>query len=513
MPPHDQQELSMKEAQKNVYANVAAAVSLSTPAGAIQVEQTPTFLKEPIAVADFAVGIVAGMGAATAELGQARGLPEQKIAVDRRHATMTFNDGLLHYMNGVVILGGEIMVPVNGFYQAKDGRWMCFNGAYPHLRDGILKYFDAPHDQSALIAKVAQHDSAKIEADFEAMGLCMAPLYTHHEWLVHPQGQAMADLPIVTMEKFGDAKNRILPEAKHRPMEGVRVIDVTHVIAGPWATRCLADQGADVISIRNPAFPFLYPAIFEESYGKKQILLNLRMKKSLERFRELLKDADVLCWGYAPGSLDRLGLDREALKALNPNLVVSYVSAYGPKGPWSKRKGWEQLSQTCSGMVELASRGRDENHLVAALPNDYSTGYLAATAAMAALRQRQEHGGYWEINAMLTRTAMEMMSLQYEPEEAVPTSLDHDSKYLVDQDSDFGAIFTKLAPAAQLSKTPSYSEWGPSVNGARHPFETGWDAKVTTTGQVTHRPSEMVKSGIYGFLEGFGHEDIMLRKS
>ncbi len=84
--------------------------------------------------------------------------------------------------------------------------------------------------------------------------------------------------------------------------------------------------------IRNPAFPFLYPAIFEESYGKKQILLHLGMKKSKERFAELIKDADVLVWGYAPGSLDRLGFTREALMELNPNLVLTHVTAYGPDG-------------------------------------------------------------------------------------------------------------------------------------------------------------------------------------
>jgi hypothetical protein len=194
------------------------------------------------------VGIVGALGTSAAELAEARGLPSQEVSVDRRHAVLTFNDGLYHYMNGVIILGGEIMVLVNGFYQARDGKWMCFNGAYPHLRDGILKYFDAPHDQDALIKQIAKHDSAKIEADFEKLGLCMAPLNTHEEWLAHPQGQAMSELPIVTMEKFGDAKQRVLPEAKHRPMEGVRVIDVTHVVAGPWATRVMADQGASLSS-------------------------------------------------------------------------------------------------------------------------------------------------------------------------------------------------------------------------------------------------------------------------
>lgn len=503
----------MNTNQKKVYDNIAKATSLATPADRIEVEQTPTYLKEPVKVADFAAAVVAAFGANTVELGQARGLPEQEISVDRRHATLTVNDAAHHYMNGILIMGGEITVPVNGFYEASDGRWMCFNGAYPHLRDGILKYFDAPHDQAALIKKIAQHDSAKIEADFEKLGLCMAPKFTHDEWLAHPQGQAMSALPIVLSERFGNAKTRLLPEAKHRPLEGVRVIDVTHVIAGPWSTRVLADQGADVISVRNPLLPFLYPAVFEESYGKKQILLHLGMEKSKARFAELIKDADVIVWGYAPGSLERLGFTRDALMALNPNLVLVKVSAYGPNGPWAKRKGWEQLSQTCSGMADLASRGRDQNHLVAALPCDYGTGYLAAIGALAALRQRQEQGGFWEVDAMLTRTAMEVLALPHEAEEAVPTSMESDGKYFVDQDSNFGAVFTKLAPAAKLSRTPSYSQTGPSINGACDPFLTGWEQKVTTDGVPTHRPSEMVKRGLLGFLEGYGHEDILLRKT
>jgi crotonobetainyl-CoA:carnitine CoA-transferase CaiB-like acyl-CoA transferase len=505
--------MTMNAHQRRTYDAIAQAAGIAMPAENVQVEQSPTFLKEPMKIADFAAGVLAALGTSVAELGQARGLPAQDVAVDRRHAALSFNDGLYHYMNSVLIVGGEITVPVNGFYETRDGRWMCFNGAYPHLRDGILKYFDAPHDQNALIKRVAQHDSAKIEADFEALGLCTAPVCTPDEWLAHPQGQAMAAEPVVLSKRFGDAKGRVLPEAKHRPLEGVRVIDVTHVIAGPWSTRVLADNGADVISVRNPTFPFLYPAIFEESYGKKQILLHLGMEKSKARFTELLRDADVLVWGYAPGSLERLGFTREALMALNPNLVVTRVSAYGPEGPWAKRKGWEQLAQACSGMVDLASRGREQHHLVGALPNDYATGYLAAIGTVAALRQRQEQGGFWEVEAMLTRTAMEILSLPHEAEEAVAVSIEGDGKYFVDQLSNFGAIFTRLAPAARLSKTPAFCETGPAINGAHHPFLTGWDQAVTTDGKPKHRPSEMIKSGLYGFLSGCGHEDIMLRKA
>lgn len=337
-------------------------------------------------------------------------------------------------------------------------------------------------------------------------------MFTHAEWLQHPQGQALKDQPIVSLERYGDAKKRILPEAKHRPMEGVRVIDVTHVVAGPWLTRILADQGADVISVRNANFPFLYPMIFEESYGKKQVVLDLEAEKEKARFVELLKDADVLVWGYGPGSLDRLGLDRAALQKLNPNLVVTFLSGYGPKGPWANRKGWEQLGQTCCGAVDLASKGRDQKHLIAALPLDYGTGYTGAIGTLAALRQRQEQGGFWVVHAALCRTAMEFLALPHEAENAVPVSLEEMGKYLVDQTTPSGTVFTRIAPAARLSKTPSYCETGPAVIGAHDPFLTGWDTKVTADGVPKHRPSEILKRGLLGFLSGYGHEDIMLRK-
>jgi crotonobetainyl-CoA:carnitine CoA-transferase CaiB-like acyl-CoA transferase len=505
----------MNPHQKQVYDSISRATALATPADKIQIDQTPTYLKEPVKVADFAAAVVAGFGANVAELGQVRGLPAQGVAVDRRHATLSLNSAVYHYMNGVAIRGGEIEVPVNGFFETRDGKWVCFNGAFPHLRDGILKYFDAPHDQARLIAQVAKHDLAKIEADFEKLRLCAAPLFTHEQWLQHPQGQALQSQPVVGLERFGEAKKRVLPEAKHRPMEGVRVIDVTHVVAGPWLTRLLADQGADVISVRNANFPFLYPVIFEESYGKKQIVLDLRPKAAKERARfvELLKDADVLVWGYGPGSLDRLGFDRATLQQLNPNLVVTFLSAYGPKGPWANRKGWEQLGQTCSGAVDLVSRGRDQKHLIAALPLDYGTGYLGAAGTLAALRHRQQQGGFWVVNAALCRTAMELLALPHQAENAVPVSIEEMGKYLADQDTPSGTVFTRIAPAARLSKTPSYSATGPAVIGAHDPFLTGWDTKVTANGEPKHRPSEILKRGLLGFVPGYGHEDIMLREA
>src|ERR1035438_1093034 len=278
--------------QQKAYNTIAAAAALKTPFDRITVEQTPTFLQDPVRTADFAVGLFSAFGASVAEVGMSRGLPAQDIAVDRRHATLLFNDPVYHYMNGVIILGGEIEVPVNSFYETSDGKWMCFNGAYSHLRNGILNYFDAANNMDALAAKVIKHTAAQIEADFEKLGLCVAPRHTHAEWLEHPQGKAVAARPVVSVQRQGDAKARILPQANYRPLEGVRVIDITHVLAGPWLTRVLAEQGADVISIRMPLFDSIYPAVLAQAYGKKHIFANFKSEKGKARLAELIKTAD-----------------------------------------------------------------------------------------------------------------------------------------------------------------------------------------------------------------------------
>jgi crotonobetainyl-CoA:carnitine CoA-transferase CaiB-like acyl-CoA transferase len=502
----------MNNNQKKIYDSVTSAIGVEADASKITVKQTPSYLKEPISVADFITGVVAALGAAVDKLGQLRGLPAQEIGVDRRLATLSLNNAMFDFMNGVAIQGGEITVPVNSFFQDKNGKWMCTNGAYPQLRDGILKYFNAPHYQPALIEAVAKHDLDKIEEDFEELGLCVAPFMTHEEWLQHPQGQAMAKHNVVMVEKRADGPAGLLANAKYRPLEGVKVVDVTHVVAGPWATRVLADHGADVISVRNGAFPMLYPMIFEESCGKKQILLDFKIEREKERFIELVKTADVLVWGYGPGSLDRLGLTTEKLMELNPNLVITRETAYGPTGPWKNRKGWEQLCQTHSGMVDLASRGRKQKHLVAALPLDYGTGYLAAIGTIGALIQRQENGGFYEVNAMLGRTAMEILELPKESEDAVPISADTMGDYLIDQVTDFrGAILTRLKSALELSHTPPFCATGPAINGTDDAWNTTWDTEVKEV-KPSHYPSKMLARGLSpGLIPGFGHEDIMHR--
>jgi crotonobetainyl-CoA:carnitine CoA-transferase CaiB-like acyl-CoA transferase len=504
----------MNQNQQKIYDAIASAAVLKTPSNRITVEQTPTFLQDPVRVADFAAGLFSAFGASVAEVGMSRGLPGQDVTVDRRHATLMLNDPLYHYMNGVMVLGGEIEVPVNSFYETSDGKWMCFNGAYSHLRNGILNYFDAANNMDALAAKVIKHTAAKIEADFEKLGLCVAPRHTHAEWLEHPQGKAVAARPVISVERHGDANARVLPPANYRLLEGVRVIDITHVLAGPWLTRVLAEQGADVISIRMPLFDSIYPAVLAQAYGKKHVWANFKSEKGKAHLAELIKSADVLVWGYHYPALQRLGFSMKVLRELNPNLVFVHESAWGTTGPWANRKGWEQLAQTACGAVVLVSEGRGQNHLIGALPCDFGTGYLGAIGAMSALRLRQEQGGFWDVEVTLAGTMMQVLALPPAKEDAVPVSNNDMLKYTIDQKSDLnGATFTRLAPAARLSKTPSFAATGPKILGADDSRKTTWDQAPFKPMAVTHYPSIYAKEGLVGVFVGYGHEDIMLRKA
>ena len=150
--------------------------------------------------------------------------------------------------------------------------------------------------------------------------------------------------------------------------------------------------------------------------------------------------------------------------------------------------------------MALASEGRDQHHLIAALPTDYGTGYAVATGVMSALRQRQEQGGFWSVEATLCSTIMLALSLPPEKEDAVPVTDEDMVKYCVDQESNFGAVFTRLASGAQLSVTPSYCATGPSVIGACDPFKTGWDKPdaYAQKGSPAHRPSIYAKEGLTG---------------
>ena len=254
---------------------------------------------------------------------------------------------------------------------------------------------------------------------------------------------------------MANAKKRVLGEARHRPLEGVRVVELSQLVAGPQCGQLLAEQGADVVKVQPSMGVVVYPVWISLSWGKKNILLDIKNPDGKKRFAELLADADVLLDTQRPGALALLGFDEATLREINPNLIVAKMSFWAPGTPWEKRRGFEQIAQAVTGTIHVTSEGLPEPALVAALINDALTGYLVATGVFMALAEREEQGGYWYTGAYLSRcSTMAVNIVGREPEKYAPVTMQDLIDQGVDQETRWGT-FTRFAPAVEFSHTPS----------------------------------------------------------
>jgi hypothetical protein len=238
-----------------------------------------------------------------------------------------------------------------------------------------------------------------------ASGGCAAAMRSMDEWASHPQGKSVGAEPLVSREAHsgGSAGAGIDPT---RPLAGVRVLDLTRVLAGPVATRVLAGFGAEVLRIDPPFWhePAIEP---EMTLGKRCARLDLRDDAARTRLRGLLAEADVLVHGYRPGALEGLGLGEMERRRLRPGLVDVSLDAYGWTGPWAGRRGFDSLVQMSAGIAE-AGMGRFGRDVPTPLPVqalDHATGYILAAAAVRGLTERLRSGAGLAARASLARTA------------------------------------------------------------------------------------------------------------
>src|SRR5208283_2324793 len=341
-----------------------------------------------------------------------------------------------------------------------------------------------------------------------ALGMVRSP----REWLAHPQGAATANLPLFNIDQQGTTKKRVLGDAKYRPLEGVRVIDLTNVVAGPTAGFALAEQGADVIAVHPPRGDWVTPIWLSVSWGKKTILTDIKSPDGKKRFIDLLAGADVLLSSQRPGALDHLGLSGGELREMNPNLIYASESYVSLGTPWAGRRGFEQIAQAVTGTAHMHSEGLglETPTVTPALMNDHLTGYLLAIGVVAALVEREEKGGYWRVDTSLTRTSMLGNELvgSVDDEPYAPVTVQDLIEHGVDQDSPWGT-FTRFAPPVAFSHMPSMAVRVPAWPGT-DPDTTGWTANPAGDGppQVPHYPSKLAREGrIRNLVPNFGIED------
>jgi hypothetical protein len=313
----------------------------------------------------------------------------------------------------------------------------------------------------------------ELEDALAAAGACATAARTRAEWLAHEQGRAVRTEPLLDVTLLDAPATAPTPGVGDQPLRGVRVLDLTRVIAGPTATRTLAAHGADVLRVSAAHLPEIESLLPDTTLGKRSTMLDLHDAAGAATFRDLLRAADVLVQSYRPGALDALGFGPEAAAAISPGIVYVSLSAYSHVGPWRGRRGYDTLVQTASGIAleEGAAFAKDRPQHLPASVLDFSTGYLAAGAAMLALADRCVDGRARHVRCSLAQTREWLETLgRTGAHDASVTAPDDDAVVhtLPTIDSALGRI-TYAPPAGLLSETPATFAHGPVVPGSDLP--------------------------------------------
>ncbi|MGX5680269.1 CoA transferase [Schumannella luteola] len=299
-------------------------------------------------------------------------------------------------------LRGQPMSPwaeLSGFWPVADG-WVRTHANYPHHRDRLLTALGLPDGTTAdgFLAAVHSWRADDIEVRVAEHGGVAVAVRTEEQWRGHPQSAAVAQQPLVAVDRIADAPARAA-------REGFRVLDLTRVLAGPVATRTLALWGADVLRVEPPGLPEPEYQHYDTGAGKRSTVLDAGSAE----FGQLLESADVVVTGYRPGALDRFGLVPEAIAERSPGAVIARVSAWGGVGPWGYRRGFDSIVQAATGIAWLESVDGERPGALPAQALDHSAGYLLAAAITSALRRRADEGGAWLAEVSLARVAAELL--------------------------------------------------------------------------------------------------------
>lgn len=430
---------------------------------------------EPVLPSSFAVGTaaqtsIAAAALAAAELWRLRTGRMQRVGVDMRDAGIEFRSERYMRVNGEA--PKELWDKIAGLYRCGDGRFVRLHTNFPHHRDGVLKLLGRDDAREAVQAALEGWEAEAFETAAADAGLVVTATRSFAEWDAHPQGQAVACLPTLTIDKIGDAPPQLLPPGD-RPLAGVRVLDLTRVIAGPVCGRTLAAHGADVLLVTAAHLPQMMPLVIDNGRGKLSTFIDLRDARGCDTLAGLVSGADIFVQGYRPGAVAGNGFSPEQAAKLRPGIIYVSLSAYGHEGPWANRRGFDSLVQNANGInhAEAQAAGAQQPKPLPAQALDHAAGYLMAFGAMTALARRATQGGSWHVRVSLAQAGHWIRSLGHVPDGLQCADPDSDivQDRLEQNDSGFGRL-TTVRHAARMSETPPH--WArPAVPLGTHAAE------------------------------------------
>ena len=440
---------------------------------------------DPILPTSFRIGAtasasLAAVGLAVSDLWELRTGRRQEVAVDARRATASLRSSRYLKLDGAPAAGER--PSVMGVYPAKDGRWSYLHCNFPNHREAALSVLGVEEDREAVRRAVAQWDALELEEAIIAAKGAGGMVRSMYEWAQHPQSAAVASLPLMEIDRIGDSPPEPLPDGD-RPLSGVRVLDLTRVLAGPTCARTLAEHGADVMKIAAEHLPSNRSQEYDTGHGKLSTFLDLRDADKLDTLRGLVREADVFSQGYRPGTLAQRGLSPEELAQIRPGIVCVSLSAFGRVGPWSDRRGFDTVVQTISGIThrqgELFPGAEPGPQFYPVSAIDYLTGYLMAFGTMIALGRRAREGGSWLVRISLAQVGKWLVDQGQVPEDQLRDVASDFSQDEIDRWSTTteipGGRLNHLAPVLQLSEAQPY--WArPTVPLGYH--DPAWPARA-----------------------------------
>jgi len=412
-------------------------------------------------VASLGAAALAACGIALNDLWYLAHGRKQAVAIGLMPAAASLRStNLMCFQNGY---SPDLFEPLFGYYRTGDERWIQLHTNFPHTRDRALSVLGAEANRERVAAAVATWKGLELEQALTETGACAALVRTPAEWEAHAQSAAIQSLPLISIRRIADSAPEPLTRGP-RPLSGLRVLDLTRVLAGPTCGRTLAEHGAEVMRISAPHLPSVERCVIDTGHGKRAAHLDLRDAAGLQDLYNLVEQADCFCQAYRPGSLAARGLSPEALAERRPGLIYLSLNAYGQRGPWCERRGYDTLVQCTTGIAHEhgagphGAAGDKPAHLPGAVL-DYVTGYLAAFGAMHALYLRTTQGGSYTVEVSLAQTAHWLKCfprLASEAYASVPAiEIEHAKNWMTESETAWGRL-RHLGPVLELSETPGY---------------------------------------------------------
>ena len=326
----------------------------------------------------------------------------QDVKVNVRNAMCNLAAIMYAKQNGVTPPYDDSgMVETTDFFRCKDGRWVFIVCSLPHLRQLACEVLDCQATKEEFVDRCMRWNGADLEEAMAAVGASCAMVRTREEWFASEQGQYTMQAPLISIEKIGDSAPVPFTPNPDMPLSGIRIIDNTHIYAGPICARYASDAGADVMHIVPPLLPNPPRMDAEVMPGKRSAWCDLTNPVMQEQFWKLVKGADV--WVNSFLHLDRKGVSPQQLAAVKPGIICVEYRCYGFTGPWAERGGFEQHGQCVTGFNVGEGAMDGPRTAPTYLLNDVMTGLEGAAGMFEALRRRAREGGSYLVRVSLAR--------------------------------------------------------------------------------------------------------------